>query len=171
MGVVITIIFIIVLFVGCAKISKKHQKMHEEEIREVNTESSSKQIANSRDEIKCNGLTVREKESSDRFRKGLLILNEIAVTGNSTMLKPEEVAKKIISLATDFPEIIYGHACDRLKKYNSISSQDRTWLMYSYRDIIGEDMEQNIMNARNEKQIDEYFEELIASMVKMIRKL
>ena len=116
-------------------------------------------------------LTEEEKESSDRFREGLLVLNEIVITGNSIMLTQEEVEKKLISLATEFPEVIYDHACDRLKKYSSISSQDRTGLMYSLRDIIGEDMEQNIMNARNEKKIDEYFEELITSTVRMLRRL
>jgi len=159
MGVVITIIIVIGLLVIVSKMSKKKEEVMEKFEKEM------------KESVYCNGLTVKEKESSNKFRKGLLFFNEIAITRNSAMNDPEELERKLISLATEFPEIIYGHACDRLKKYNSISSRDREGLMRSLRDIIGEDMEQNIMNARNERQIDGYFEELIDSTVRMIKKL
>ena len=147
----VTFLICVILGVGIYSLLKKTGKINFEE-----------------DEIKCNGLTMKEKESSDKFRKGLLFV--IAITKNP-ILMPANVEDQLLSFATEFSEIIYQHACDRLKKYNSISSQDKTGLMYSLRDIIGEDMEQNIMNARNEKQIDEYFEELIVSTVKMLKKM
>lgn len=164
MKIILFIILGIVVIILISKLQKKTtEKLHEEFEDEIKNENKEKMYSN--------GLNMKEKESSDKFRKGLLFLNEIVLMGNTAMVEREEAENKMISLATEFPEIIYAHACDRLKKYNSVSSQDKNGLMYSLRDIIGEDMEQNIMNAGNEKKIDEYFVELIDSTVKMIKKL